>query len=142
MNLNFCLPDQNGKKVCLENFKGKWTIVYFYPKDDTPGCTIEAIDFTKKIDEFKKLNCEIVGISPDHEKSHCNFIEKHKLKITLLCDPEMEVAKKFKAYRKIFFGIIRSTFIINPKGEIIYSWKNVKAEGHVDEVLNKLKELN
>ncbi len=147
MKINFCLKNQNKKEVCLDDFKGKWVVLYFYPKDDTPGCTLEGIDFTKKLKEFEKLNAKIFGISGDSEESHCSFIKKHKLKIELLCDTDKKIAKKFEAYGektsfgKKIFGIIRSTFIINPKGEIVHSWKDVKVDGHVGEVLNKLKEL-
>ena len=145
--VDFCLKNQDGKDVCLEDFRGKWLVFYFYPKDNTPGCTIEGIDFTKNIVKFKELNCEVVGVSPDSEKSHCKFIDNHKLKIELLCDPDKKAAKEFgavgtkKMFGKEFEGIIRSTFLINPEGEIVHSWKNVRVNGHVEEVLNKLREL-
>lgn len=143
----FTLPDQNGKKVSLSGFKDKWIILYFYPKDNTPGCTVEAIDFTKYLPEFAKEGAVILGVSPDSIKSHCTFIEKQKLKIILLSDEKKEVLQKYKAWGKKKFmgreyvGVIRSTFLIDPKGEIVQEWRNVKVEGHAEEVLNTLKRL-
>ena len=147
MTPSFCLPNQNGKEICLSDFKDKWVVVYFYPKDDTPGCTIEAIDFTKKLKEFEKLNAKILGVSADSEESHCKFMEKHKLKIDLLSDVDKKVINQFGAwgkkmmYGKEYFGILRSTFLINPGGKLAYEWKKVKAEGHADEVLEKIREM-
>lgn len=148
MKINFCLKNQDGKEVCLKDFKkDEWIVLYFYPKDNTPGCTIEAMQFTKLKSEFEKRGAIILGISPDSEKSHCNFIEKQKLKIQLLSDQDKKVTKAYGAYgKKIlygkeFLGVIRSTFIINPDGEIVFSWKNVNADGHAKEVLDKLKYL-
>ena len=147
MNPNFCLPNQDGKTVCLQDFKAKWVVVYFYPKDDTPGCTIEAVDFSKKIKDFEKLNAKILGVSADSEKSHCSFIEKQKLKIELLSDAEKKVIKQFgvwgkkKLYGKEYEGIIRSTFLISPKGKIAHEWKSVKVENHTEKVLEKIREM-
>src|SRR3989344_9557078 len=141
MTLSFCLQNQNGKNVCLKDFLGKWVVVYFYPKDNTTECTIEAIDFSGKIKEFEKLNAKILGISADSKESHCNFIEKQNLKIELLSDIDKKVIKQFgawgkkKLYGKEYEGTIRSTFLINPDGEISHEWKSVHAEGHADEVL-------
>jgi peroxiredoxin Q/BCP len=90
---DFCLPDKDNKSVCLKDFKGKYVIVYFYPKDNTPGCTTEAIGFTGILSEFQKLNAEIIGISPDSPESHAKFIEKKNLKVILLSDREKEVVK-------------------------------------------------
>ena len=135
MNLNFCLPNQDGKDICLSDFKGKWVVVYFYPKDDTPGCTIEANDFTKKAKNFEKLNAKILGISGDSKESHCKFIDKYNLKIDLLSDIDKKVLKQFgawgkkKLYGKEYEGIIRSTFLISPKGEIAHEWKSVHSRG-------------
>ncbi|MBS3085680.1 thioredoxin-dependent thiol peroxidase [Candidatus Pacearchaeota archaeon] len=142
---DFSLPNQDGKEIKLQDFKEKWVILYFYPKDDTPGCTLEARAFTEYLKEFEKLNAKIIGISADNEKSHCKFIKKHNLKINLLSDIKKEIIKKYGAwgkknlYGKKFEGIIRSTFLINPNRELVYSWKKVKAEGHIEEVLNRLK---
>ncbi len=144
---DFCLPNQDGIEICLRDLKGKWIILYFYPKDNTPGCTTEAKEFSELLDEFEKLGAIIIGISPDSVKKHCNFIEKHNLKITLLSDEEKKVLKAYgawgikKMYGKEYEGVIRSTFIINPDGEIVKEYKKVKAKGHASKVLDDLKEI-
>ncbi len=143
----FCLPDQDGKEVCLKDFRGKWVVLYFYPKDNTSGCTREAIDFTENLKDFEALDAVVLGVSKDSVKSHKNFREKHNLKITLLSDPEHRVIEAYgawklkKRYGREYFGTERSTFIIDPDGKIRYIWRNVKVKGHVEEVKNKLKEL-
>ena len=143
---DFCLPDENGEKTCLDNYRGKWIILYFYPKDNTSGCTKEAIDFTRYIEEFNKLDTTIIGVSPDSPESHKKFIEKHGLKIKLLSDKDHKILEKYdvwqlkKMYGREYYGVIRSTFLINSEGEIIYEWRKVKVSGHVEEVLEKLKE--
>lgn len=143
----FSLLNQDENKVSLADFKGKWIILYFYPKDNTPGCTIEAVDFTKQLPAFTKLAAVILGVSPDSSKSHCGFIEKQNLKVTLLSDPEHKILEEYgawglkKNYGKEYFGVIRSTFLINPKGCIAAVWPGVKVDGHVEEVKEKLKEL-
>lgn len=145
--IDFVLKDQNGQDWQLSDFKGKWVVLYFYPKDMTSGCTKEAVNFSEKIEEFKKRNTEVVGISKDSIESHKKFVEKYNLKITILSDPKAEVIKQYgawgkkKMYGKETEGTIRSTFIISPDGEIVHSWKNVKLDGHVEEVLHKLDEL-
>ncbi len=147
-NIDFCLPDYEEKNVCLNDFRGKWIVLYFYPKDNTSGCTREAKDFSEKLDEFKKLNAVIIGISADSPQSHKKFIEKHDLKIILLSDTSKEIIKKFgawgikKRYGKEYEGIIRSTFLISPEGEIVKEWKNVRVNGHVEKVLEKLKSVS
>ncbi len=143
MIMNFTLPNQHGEPVSLSDFQGKWVIVYFYPKDNTPGCTIEGQDFSRLKDEFAKKNAVILCISPDSEKSHCNFIEKKNLTITLLSDPDKVVAKQFgvwgmkKFMGREFMGIIRSTFLLKD-GEIVKKWSPVKVKGHAEEVLKSL----
>ncbi len=151
----FCLPDQNGQQVCLSDFKGKWIVLYFYPKDNTSGCTKEAIDFTELKPEFDKLGAVIIGISKDSVQSHQKFVQKYNLGINLLSDESKEVLKAYgawgekKQYGKITEGTIRSTFIIDPEGNIAYKWKNVKVRQkrksgevkHAQVVLEKLKEL-
>ncbi len=143
----FCLPNQDNIEMCLRDLKGKWIVLYFYPKDNTPGCTIEAKEFSTLIDEFEKLNAAVIGISPDSPQKHCNFIEKHGLKITLLSDTEKNVLKEFgawgkkKMYGKEYEGVIRSSFIINPEGKIVKEYKKVKAKGHAEKVLEDLKKL-
>ena len=143
----FCLPNQDGVEICLRDLKGKWIVLYFYPKDNTPGCTTEAKEFSELIDEFEKLGAIVIGISPDSPKKHCNFIEKHNLKVTLLSDEEKKVLKAYgawgkkKMYGREYEGVIRSTFIIDPNGEIVKEYKNVRAKGHAKKVLEDLKEL-
>ncbi len=143
----FALQDQDGKQVSLKDLNGKWVVLYAYPKDSTPGCTIEAVDFTKYKKEFEKLGAVILGISPDSKESHCRFIEKKELKITLLSDPEHKVLQAYNAWgmKRLFLkryeGVIRSTFIISPEGNLAHFWSKVSANGHAEEVLAKLKEL-
>jgi len=143
----FCLPNQDETEICLRDLAGKWIILYFYPKDNTPGCTTEACDFTENLDWFEDEDAIILGISPDSPKKHRNFIEKKDLKITLLSDESKEVLKAYNAwglkkmYGKEYEGVIRSTFIISPEGEIVAEWKKVKVKGHVEAVKEKLKEL-
>lgn len=143
----FCLPDQDGKETCLSDYKGKWVVLYFYPKDNTPGCTVEAIDFTAVKKDLEAKNTVILGVSRDPVKSHQNFIAKQELTITLLSDPEHKVIEAYgawqlkKMYGKESYGIVRSTFLIDPEGKIVFTWPNVKAKGHVEKVVQKLAEL-
>ena len=144
---DFALPSTNGENQKLKDLLGKYVVIYFYPKDDTPGCTIETNDFNKLLPKFKKLNCEIFGISKDTIKSHDKFREKFKIKFDLLSDEEIKVLKKYKVWGKKkfmgreFMGIIRSTFLIDKKGKIIKIWNNVKVKDHAKEVLETLKSL-
>jgi peroxiredoxin Q/BCP len=144
---DFCLLDMNGKEICLSDLKGKFAVVYFYPKDMTSGCTKEAHDFTEQLDKFNSVNVPIIGISPDSPERHKQFIEKNELKITLLSDEGHEVIEKYgvwqkkKMYGKEFWGVVRTTFIINPKGNVAASWHKVKVPGHVDDVLSRLHDL-
>ncbi len=145
---DFCLPDKDGNEVCLKDFRGKWVVLYFYPKDNTSGCTKEAIDFTEHLDEFASLNAVVLGVSKDSVKSHKNFAEKHGLKVTLLSDPEHKVIEQYgawklkKRYGREYYGTQRSTFLIDPDGVIRHIWPNVRVKGHVEAVLKKLKELS
>jgi len=144
---DFCLPDQNGKEICLKDFKGKWVILYFYPKDNTSGCTREAMGFTEAKKEFEELGAVIIGVSPDSVKSHKNFEQKKGLKIILLSDTEHKVLEAYgawqlkKMYGREYYGVVRSTFLIDPDGIIRHIWKKVKVAGHVEAVKEKLKEL-
>tara|TARA_Y100000310_G_scaffold278642_1_gene297190 strand:+ start:13613 stop:14068 length:456 start_codon:yes stop_codon:yes gene_type:complete len=144
----FTLENQAHQKISLADYKGKWLILYFYPRDNTPGCTIEAVDFTAKKEEFHKLNAEIAGVSKDSVESHQKFCLKRDLTITLLSDPSTEMMQSYNVWGmkkfmgREFMGTIRSTFIINPLGEIVHKWSPVKAKGHVEEVYTKLKELH
>ena len=143
----FILPSTSGKNLKLKDLKGKFVVIYFYPKDDTPGCTVETNDFSKLSPKFKKLNCEIYGISKDNLKSHIKFKNKYKIKVDLLSDENLKVLKKYKVWGKKkfmgreFIGILRTTFLIDKKGKIIKIWKNVKVKDHAKEVLETLKDL-
>ncbi len=144
---DFCLLNQSEEKVCLKNFRGKWVVLYFYPKDNTPGCTIEALDFTKLKPEFESLNAVVLGVSKDSCQSHQKFISGKKLTIILLSDLETEVQKKYGVWRpkkfmgKEFLGTIRSTFLIDPEGKIARVWDGMKALGHAQAVLKELFQL-
>ena len=144
---DFCLPDKDNKEICLKDFKGKYTIIYFYPKDNTPGCTTEAIGFTGILPEFQKLNAEVIGISPDSPESHAKFIEKKNLKVTLLSDEGHDVLKKWGVWGlrnfggKNYMGVSRSTYLINPEGKIVHTWPKVSVKGHPEEVKQVLEDL-
>ena len=145
--LNFNLPSTNQKIFSLKENQGKYVVLYFYPKDDTPGCTIETIDFNKLLPKFKKLNCEVYGISKDSLKSHDKFRDKYKIKFDLLADEDLNVLKKYKVWGKKkfmgreFMGIIRTTFLIDKKGKILKVWDNVKVKDHAKEVLETLQNI-
>ena len=145
---NFTLPSTNKKNFTLNENLGKYVVLYFYPKDDTPGCAIETNDFNKLLPKFKKLDCEVFGVSKDSIKSHDKFREKYKIKFDLLADEEFNVLKKYKVWGKKkfmgreFMGIIRSTFLIDKKGNILKAWNNVKVKDHAKEVLETLKNLS
>jgi peroxiredoxin Q/BCP len=144
---DFKIPSSNNSEFQLKKNKDQFIVIYFYPKDNTPGCTNEAKDFAKLYKEFKKLNCEIVGISKDSIESHKKFINKFKIPFQLLSDEKMIALKKYGAwgeksmYGKKFMGIKRTTVLINPKGKIIKTWNNVKVKDHAKEVLSFLKEV-
>ena len=143
---NFKLPSSNNKNFEINKSFDQYLVIYFYPRDNTPGCTSEAKDFTKLYKEFKKLNCEIFGISKDSVESHKKFISKFKIPFQLLSDEKITALKKYGAwgeksmYGKKFMGIKRTTVLINPKGKIIKIWNNVKVKDHAEEVLSCLKE--
>ena len=145
---NFTLPSTNNKDFNLKDTFGKFVVLYFYPKDDTPGCTIETNDFNKLLAKFKKLDCEVYGISKDSLKSHDKFRDKYKIKFDLLADEEIKVLKKYKVWGKKkfmgreFMGINRTTFLIDKKGKILKIWENVKVKDHAKEVLETLKDIS
>ena len=145
---SFSLNDQDGDKIKLNDLAGQWVVLYFYPRDDTPGCTIEARDFTANFRAFQKLGAIVYGCSPDSDESHQKFIRKYKLKIGLLSDPNHKTMQKYGAwgeknmYGKITVGVIRSTVLIDPNGKVARHWKRVKAKGHADSVQKTLEELN
>ena len=156
---DFCLENQDEVEICLRDLKGKWIVLYFYPKDNTPGCTTEACDFTEKFPDFKGLGAVILGVSADSAKTHRGFIEKQGLKITLLTDADHAMMEEYGVWRKKmnygkeYMGIVRSTYVIDPRGKIAAAWDNVKVRQtrskngekyeiiHVEEVRQKLVEL-
>ena len=145
---NFTLPSTNKKNFTLNENLGKYVVLYFYPKDDTPGCAIETNDFNKLLPKFKKLDCEVFGVSKDSIKSHDKFREKYKINFDLLADEKIKVLKKYKVWGKKkfmgreFMGVIRSTFLIDKKGKILKAWNDVKVKDHAKEVLETLKNLS
>lgn len=144
---DFTLPANNGELVKLSDYRGKNVVLYFYPKDMTPGCTTEACDFRDTYGLFEEQNTVILGISPDAVNRHVKFIEKYSLPFVLLADEQSEVAQLYgvwklkKNFGKEYMGIERSTFLINSKGEIVKEWRKVKVNGHTAEVLAAVKEL-
>jgi thioredoxin-dependent peroxiredoxin len=144
---NFTLPDQNGVPVELKSFSGKWVVVYFYPKDDTPGCTLEAVQFSRLADDLATANVVVLGISPDSLESHCAFEKKHDLKIRLLSDTEHVVLEAFgvwhlkSGFGKKYWGVVRSTYLIDPAGVIRRIWRDVQANGHAIDVKTVITDL-
>lgn len=145
---DFCLPDKNNQNVCLRDLRGKnHVILYFYPMDNTPGCTTQAIGFTNILPEFQKLDATVIGVSPDSPKSHAKFSEKKNLKVNLLSDQEKKVINqygvwgKFTIKEKEFTGVIRSTFLIDTDGKIVHIWSKVNVMGHAEDVKNVLTKL-
>ncbi len=142
---DFDLPDADGNTVKLSSLCGGFTVIYFYPKDDTSGCTKEALDFSALKPEFEKLGAKVFGISPDGAKSHAKFRTKHALDVTLLSDERKAVIEAFgvwtqkKMYGRAYMGVERSTFLIAPDGKIVQCWHGVKVPGHAAEVLDALK---
>ena len=142
---DFNLIDQNGATITLSSLSGKPAVLYFYPKDETPGCTVEACEFRDIYSEFNKLDCNIYGISPDDANSHQKFIDNHSLPFTLLCDPDKKMIQEYGAwgeknmYGKKSMGIIRSTFLIDKDGILLKKWTNVKAKGHAEKVKEVLE---
>lgn len=143
----FDLVDSTGKNVSLDDFKGKWLVLFFYPKDNTPGCTIEAHEFSEALEEFSEAGVEVFGINGDSVESHQNFCMKKKLQVRLLSDTEKTVLQAYKVWgEKLFMGTLyagltRSTFIINPDGLIEEAMYNIKIKGHVSRVLKMVKQF-
>lgn len=131
--LNFFLPDQDGKLQSLADYKGKWLVIYFYPKDDTPGCTKEACSFRDNSEEFRKRGVAIVGISKDTVESHKKFAEKFHLTFPILADPERKTIEAYGAWGK---GTLRNTYLINPKGNIVKTYEKVNPLTHVGQVIS------
>jgi peroxiredoxin Q/BCP len=143
----FDMPTAGGGRVRLKDLKGKAVVLYFYPKDDTSGCTQEALRFTEKAAQFGKLGAEVIGVSRDSVASHDKFAAKHGLAVTLASDERGEVCEAYGVWRekamygRKYMGIERSTFLIDPKGKVVKTWRKVKVPGHVDEVLVAVKEI-
>lgn len=143
----FCLPNQDDVEICLRDVKGKWIVLYFYPRDNTPGCTTEACEFTEAIADFSALDAIILGVSADSTKKHRNFIEKKELGITLLSDESTDMMQEYgvwqlkKNYGKEYMGIVRTTLIINPDGVVKALWEKVRVKDHVSTVKSELERL-
>jgi peroxiredoxin Q/BCP len=144
---DFCLTSGDGDEVCLKDLKGKWIVLYFYPRDNTSGCTNEALEFSELVGEFASYGAVVFGVSPDSVASHRKFQEKLNLSMRLLSDPEHKVLETFgawgmkKMYGKEYAGVIRSSVMIDPKGLIRLIWPSAKSKGHAQEVLDALKGL-
>jgi len=140
----FFLKNQDEKEISLGDFSGRWLVLYFYPKDNTAGCTREAVSFTEMMDDFTERKAVILGISPDSIKSHGKFIEKHGLKVELLSDPGHEVCERYGVWQKKkmcgreYMGVVRTTFLISPEGTIEKIWGKVKVDGHAETVYQQL----
>lgn len=145
---NFTLPDQEGKLHILKEYIGQWVVLYFYPKDDTPGCTVEACQFRDTFPQFKRSQAVVFGVSVDAVKKHAKFATKYELPFTLLSDEEKKVVELYGVWAKKKFmgreymGILRTTFLINPAGKIAKIYENVKPSGHAEEVLKDINELS
>jgi peroxiredoxin Q/BCP len=143
---DFCLQGDLGR-VCLKDLKGKWVALYFYPKDNTSGCTMEALEFTAMDREFETEGAKILGVSADNVESHARFREKKNLTHTLLSDVEKKTLKEYgvwqakKMHGKEFKGIVRSTYLIDPRGVVAFIWPKAKPKDHAGEVLVKIREL-
>ncbi len=143
----FDLPRDGGQSIRLADFSGKPVVLYFYPQDDTPGCTTEAIDFSRLKPEFEKTGTTVIGLSPDNVKKHDKFKTKHGLTVDLASDPERQVIEAYHLwvektmYGRKYMGVERSTFLIDSKGKIVRSWRKVKIPGHAEDVLAAVKAL-
>lgn len=143
----FSLPDAAGTAVSLAELRGQWVVIYFYPRDNTPGCTREACEFSAQAEAFAQRGARVLGISPDPPASHRRFAEKHGLSITLLSDPDRTVLRQYGAwgtktlYGKKHEGVIRSTVLVDPQGRVAWHWPKVSPAGHAAEVLAKLAQL-
>lgn len=144
----FCMSISSGKNICLSELKGKWVVLYFYPKDNTPGCTTEALEFSALITELEKLNTVVFGVSKDSVGSHQKFVQQKSLKVELFSDPEKLVLQLYgawqlkKMYGKESWGVVRSTVLIDPNGKIAKTWPKIaKAAGHAEKVLEEVKRI-
>lgn len=142
---DFTLPDQDGVPHALADYRGQWVLIYFYPKDDTPGCTVEACELRDEFPKFEKLKAKIFGVSADTVQSHKKFVEKYRLPFTLLADPEKKMLESYgvwgmkKFMGREYLGIVRSSFLVNPEGKIAKIYPKVNPLTHADEVLADLE---
>ena len=143
---SFTLPNEQHESISLSDFAGKKVILYFYPKDMTPGCTTEACDFRDAHTDFSDLNAVVVGVSPDPAARHTKFIDKYELPFSLLADEDHAVAEAYgvwqlkKNFGKEYMGIVRSTFLIDEHGQVVSEWRNVRVKDHINTVLTTLRE--
>lgn len=143
---DFTLRSCSGREVTLTDLQGHWVVLYFYPKDDTPGCTVEAQGFTEAAEDFRREGAIVLGVSPDDIDSHCKFTEKYGLDLELLEDTHHQVAERYSVwveknnFGKTYMGVQRATFLISPQGKIAHVWPKVKPEDHAQEVLRVLHE--
>lgn len=143
----FCLPGGDEQEFCLKDFLGKWLVLYFYPRDNTSGCTREAVDFTAALPALRDLGAEVLGVSRDSPASHQRFTKKHGLGVKLASDPDHKVTEAYGAwalkrmYGKESYGVVRSTFLIDPQGKVARIWRKVAVKGHADAVIKALQEL-
>jgi thioredoxin-dependent peroxiredoxin len=141
----FCLPDAHDRKICVQDFRGTWVVLYFYPRDNSSGCTLEAMQFSNELESFSGSDAVIIGVSPDSPESHRKFEEKHGLRLILLSDTGHEVIQQYGVWRKKVLygresmGVERSTFLIDPEGTVIETWRKVRVPGHIAAVLEALK---
>ena len=144
---DFCLPDADEETVCLADLRGAYAVIYFYPKDNTSGCTLEARSFSDAMEAFTREETPVFGISPDSTASHRRFIAKHDLTVRLLADPDRQAIEAYgawvlkKMYGREYMGVERSTFIIDPEGTVVAVWRKVRVKGHVDAVMAALEEI-
>ncbi|QDU71799.1 thioredoxin-dependent thiol peroxidase [Mucisphaera calidilacus] len=142
----FTMKDQAGATHKLTDYAGRWVVLYFYPKDDTPGCTKEACQFRDGLPDFTKADAVVLGVSPDDERSHAKFVAKHELNFTLLADPDASVCAKYgvwqekSMYGKKYAGVVRTTYLIGPDGKVAARWDKVKVPGHAEAVLAAIRD--
>lgn len=140
----FCLPDSQGNEVCLSQFRGKWVVLYFYPRDNTPGCTLEALSFNAALESFAEMGAQILGVSADTPESHQRFADRHNLQILLLSDTSHHTLETYHSWqpKKIFgkevIGTQRDTFLIDPEGKVVEVWRKVSPKAHAEEVRTSL----
>ena len=141
---DFCLPDAGRKEICLTGFRGRWVVLYFYPRDNTPGCTLEAIQFSAALEKFAELGAQVIGVSTDSPESHQEFADRHNLTVILLSDPDHHAISAYGAWKpktilgKEVLGTERDTFLIDPEGKIVEVWRKVSVKGHAEAVKESL----